>query len=173
MNKQNILPKNTIIKNKSKKVAKRAAGGFTLIEVLVVLGILAILATLVLVAVNPGRQFKMARDTRRAANVATILNAISQNISDHQGSFVCNGSVTAFPATTTIMSSVAGGFNAAPCLVPDYVSALPYDPGHEGAGYTNEVDYDTNYSIVQDSDGRVTIAAEGELAETGIISVTR
>jgi prepilin-type N-terminal cleavage/methylation domain-containing protein len=152
---------------------QKGRGGFTLIEILVVLGILAILATLVLVAVNPSRQFKMARDTKRAANVATILNAISQNISDHGGSFVCNGTISNLPTTAKVMSSDAAGFNLAECVVPDFISGLPYDPGVEGAHYTNEADYDTAYRVSQDTFGRVTIAADGELAETGEISATR
>jgi prepilin-type N-terminal cleavage/methylation domain-containing protein len=151
----------------------RKRGGFTLIEILVVLGILAILATLVLVAVNPGRQFKMARDTKRAANVATILNAVSQNIADHSGSFVCLGTTIGIPTTETEITSIEPGFNLAECIVPDYISGLPYDPGSDGAYYTNETDYNTAYRIIEDSAGRVTISADGELAESGVISATR
>lgn len=162
-------------KRKAKILSEGPNGksGFTLIEILVVLGILAILATLVLVAVNPSRQFKMARDTKRAANVATILNAVSQNIADHSGSFVCNGSITSLPPTATDISSAATGFDLAGCVVPDYISGLPYDPGSDAAYYTNETDYDTEYSVLQDAEGRVTIKAVGELAESGEIAATR
>lgn len=148
-------------------------GGFTLIEILVVLGILAILATLVLVAVNPGRQFKMARDTKRAANVATILNAVSQNIADHGGLFICEGTATVIPSTMQLIRSGSDGFDLAPCVVPDYISALPYDPGVYNSHYTNEVDYDTNYGISMDSSSRVTVTAQGELTDNGLITATR
>lgn len=163
------------MKNKIKHKAydRSKKGGFTLIEILVVLGILAILATLVLVAVNPGRQFKMARDTKRAANVATILNSISQNISDHGGSFICSGAITTLPATTTPIGSGSGEFNLAECVVPDYISALPYDPGIEDSHYTNEADYATHYGVSTDTEGRVTVSATGELADNAEITATR
>lgn len=153
-----------------KKYNKKA--GFTLIEILVVLGILAILATLVLVAVNPGKQFRMARDTKRAANVATILNAVSQNIADHGGIFTCAGTATFIPPTFSLISSEEDDFSLAPCVVPDYISALPVDPSMEGSYYTNEGDYQTNYKIKQDIQGRITIQATGEIPGDEI-SVTR
>ena len=50
--------------------------GFTLIEILVVIGIIAILAAIVIIAINPAKQFAQARNTQRTANVNAILNAI-------------------------------------------------------------------------------------------------
>ena len=144
--------------------------GFTLIEILVVIGIIAVLAAVVLVAVNPSRQFKLARDTQRVSNVNAILNAIGQNISEHKGELVCGTSVTSIPTNPVIIKS-AGGFDMVPCLVPAYISSLPFDPNASGAHLNVPSDYDTEYSISQDTNGRITISANGEI--TSPISVTR
>ncbi len=45
--------------------------GFTLIEILIVIGIIAILATIVIIAINPARQFAQARDTQRSPKPET------------------------------------------------------------------------------------------------------
>lgn len=146
--------------------------GFTLLEVLMVIGILAILAAVVLVAINPARQFKIARDTQRNSNVSTILNAIGQNMTDHAGSFACEGVIMQIPTTKTEMSSLEGGFDIATCIVPDYISVLPFDPSKEGANYTDETDYKTGYYIQADSEGRITVEADGEVSNSPI-RVTR
>ena len=57
--------------------------GFTLVELLVVIGILAILLAIVLIAVNPARQFAQARNTSRRSDVLTVLNAVNQYFADN------------------------------------------------------------------------------------------
>lgn len=144
--------------------------GFTLLEVLMVIGILAILASVVLVAINPARQFKIARDSQRSANIATILNAVGQNMTDHGGVFTCEGVITQIPYTKTLISD--SDFDLAPCIVPDYISTVPFDPSKNGASYVDETNYNTGYFIESDSEGRVKVSADGELSST-TLSVIR
>lgn len=147
--------------NKNKK-------GFTLIEILVVIGIIAVLAAVVLVAINPARQFKLARDSQRVANVTAILNAVGQNMAENKGIFQCGTTLT---TTLKNISSTSGDADIASCLVPTYVSSLPFDPSKTGAKFVSVSDYDTKYQISQDSDGRVKVSAVGEI--NADISVTR
>lgn len=155
------------------KQTNKKSRGFTLIEILVVIGIIAVLASVVIVAVNPSHQFKLARDSQRVSNVNAILNTIGQNISEHKGLFTCGSTTTALPSVPTIVRSATStsGFDLAACVVPAYISSLPFDPTVSGGHYTSASDYDTGYVIYQDAAGRVTANSTGEL--TASISVTR
>ncbi len=153
---------------------KEPSRGFTLIEVLVVIGIIAVLAAVVLVAVNPARQFKLARDSQRVSNVNALLNAVHQNISEHRGNFVCLGAVRDIPTIPTVIKSSLtpnDPGDIAACIVPDYLSALPNDPSIVGAHYASTTDYNTGYELFRDINGRITASSTGELTPT--ISVTR
>lgn len=146
--------------------------GFTLLEMLIVMALIAILVGIVVAVLNPARQFALARNSTRYSHLNTIMNGISANMAENAGVFTC--ATGALPAAATNMSNdTAGGdYDIAPCLVTDYLSSMPYDPSAAGAGWTSTASYDTGYSISQDAGGRITVAApSAELSET--ISLTR
>ncbi|MBP9701479.1 MAG: type II secretion system protein [Candidatus Pacebacteria bacterium] len=136
--------------------------GFTLLEVLIVIGIIAVLSAAVLVAVNPTRQFKLARDTQRLANVSAIANAISQNMSEHKGVFTCD-----YQIANTAEPISSANADILDCLVPTYISALPIDPSDPNARYVSATDYNTAYTVSRNaSTSRITVAAVGEIETT-------
>lgn len=55
---------------------KKFLRGFTLIELLIVIAILGILAAAVLVAANPGKRTKQAKDATRKSDVGQIATAL-------------------------------------------------------------------------------------------------
>ena len=139
--------------------------GFTLIELLLVIGIIAILAAIVIVAINPTKQLGDARNAQRRADVNTILNAVYQYSIDNNGNL---------PTTITTTSKIIckSGVNvdcdadgiSLNVLTGSYVVALPADP--QSATATG-----TNYTILK-SGNRVTVSAPGA-EQSATISVTR
>lgn len=138
--------------------------GFTLIEVLVVIGIIAILASIVIIAINPQRQFQQANNTQRWSNVNAILNAVHQYAVDNHGQL---------PTTTPAVATEICKRSAVSCvglvdlnmLVPTYVVDIPVDPT---CGSVNG----TCYNISTATGTRITVTApSAELGQS--ITVNR
>lgn len=138
--------------------------GFTLIEILIVIGVIIILATGIIISLNPGRQFAKARNAQRATHIQDIVKAIYQNISDNNGNFNCGAGD--IPNTLMTMATGTGNYDIASCLVPTYMPTLPVDP--RTGVWRGVSDYNTGYQIQRDqTTGRIIIRApSAELGET-------
>lgn len=158
-----------IKKQKNKKTKKRA--GFTLLEVVLVVTILAVLSAGLVLTLNPSVRFAKSRNNKREADVSMFLNAIGRRIADNKGLFACGAGV--LPAISTRMTSEVGGYDIASCLFPSYIPLVPHDPNGVGAHYTSVSDYNVGYDVWQDVvTGRVTVEAPfAELEDT--ISASR
>jgi prepilin-type N-terminal cleavage/methylation domain-containing protein len=141
---------------------------FTLIEILLVIGIIVLLAGAIIVAINPGRQFAKARNTQRTTDVNDLLNGIVQNMTENQGRWNCTTRVyyaTSLPASTATIVSASEADNTQinlSCLVPNILPKLPVDPSLPADSTT------TGYTLrYETSSGRITVCApSAELNET-------
>ncbi|MCC7290303.1 type II secretion system protein [bacterium] len=136
--------------------------GFTLIEILVVVALIAILATVTIVAINPNKNFADTRNAERASEVSAILSAVSQYVAGNN-TVASLGTIAACTATPTSIGTA--GLNLGTTLVPDYIPAIPADP-------TGGTDAVTGYTICTTATNRVQVNAPN--AENGkVISVTQ
>lgn len=137
---------------------KNSSQGFTLIEVLLVIAILAILAAVVIVAINPAKQFGEAQNAERRSDVRAILDAIHQYSIDNYGALPSD----AIPSGTSCVDEGADicqsevscdGVNLDELLVEEkYLTDIPADPSAAD-------DQITAYKIFQNNNGRVGVCA--------------
>ncbi len=122
--------------------------GFTLIELLVVIAIVAILSTVVFVALNPVGRFADARNARRFSDINSILTAIHQSIVDNDGALPAG--LATGQAATEIGTCVTCDNLTAPLAA--FLDSIPTDPSGGTAA-------NTGYFVEVDSNGIVTISA--------------
>ena len=151
---------------------RKLSSGFTLIETLLVMGILALLLSIAIVAINPARQFALANNTKRSSDVGSILNAIQQYMVDNLGNMPVG--MPAGGAGTRVIASGAGNADLCSSLVSKYLAALPTDPSAtNSAPIINCSSYNTGYvASVSASDNRITISAPNAQLSASI-AVTR
>jgi prepilin-type N-terminal cleavage/methylation domain-containing protein len=107
--------------------------GFTLIELLIVIGIIAILAAAVIIAINPGQQFKQARNATRWSHMNSVVNATYSYMISSGGSYPNCGS----PAITEGGNLV--DISLCATELADHIADLPFDPQRGGNSYDSSV----------------------------------
>jgi prepilin-type N-terminal cleavage/methylation domain-containing protein len=139
--------------------------GFTLLEILLVVAAIAILAGIVILAINPNKQLGDTRNAQRRADVNTILNAVYQYAIDNNGTLPA--SITVTPTGVCKSGGTCTGLIDLGVLTTNekYLVTLPYDPSTSTAN-------STNYNISKSANGRVTVAAPGA-EQSATITVTR
>jgi type IV pilus assembly protein PilA len=134
--------------------------GFTLIELLVVIGILAVLLTIVLIAINPARQFSQSNNTKRRSDVNAILNAVHQFAADNRGTLPTGITTSALPIRRSATPDPTTESDICASVVTLYLAALPSDPlTNNGASVTDCTQaYSTGYTIVRSAtNNRITV----------------
>ena len=150
------------------KSTKNTKKGFTLLEILLVVAAIAILAGIVIVAINPTKQLGDTRNAQRWSDVTTILNAVYQYAIDNNGTIPAGitGSATAI-CSTTGTNCDDEGFVDLGVLTTDekYIVEIPIDP-------QCETDFSSCYTIEKTSHDRVTVSAT-DSEQSMTIEVTR
>jgi prepilin-type N-terminal cleavage/methylation domain-containing protein len=157
--------------------------GFTLVELLIVIAVIAILAAAVYAALNPQKRFQDARDARRVTDANAILSALKLYQIDNKGndfmainyltvgnvymigaatgacnSVTCDTPVSSFNSCINISGLVSTGYLGAMPISPS--GAFSYNPGFSG------------YTITRQSNGIIIVRA-CESEDTDEISVSR
>jgi prepilin-type N-terminal cleavage/methylation domain-containing protein len=151
--------------------------GFTLLEILLVIGLIAALAVIVVVALNPAQRFNEARNSRRLSDIESILSAVQQymvdnkgatppGLSDYNGGEIQIGSASgSCNISTDVCSALMGNCLDLSSSLSRYLKNIPYDPQN------GSVDM-THYTIQMNSDNIITIRA-CDSTDSTISSVSR
>jgi len=83
--------------------------GFTLLELLIVIGILAILSTTIVLVINPAELLKKARDSQRISDLNTVKTAIAYYVTEESSPSI--GSLSTAQTYSDVSSVNCGGTN--------------------------------------------------------------
>ncbi|QQG44295.1 MAG: prepilin-type N-terminal cleavage/methylation domain-containing protein [Candidatus Roizmanbacteria bacterium] len=133
--------------------------GFTLLEITIVVALLAVVAAVILVILNPWAQIAKSHDAKRKADLAALQKALEEWYND-KGCYpkpdeicyndpvkVCQTNLGALNTRSFVsqICNICGNENTPPNQSPSfspYLSQLPCDPKHPNKKYLYEVESD-------------------------------
>jgi prepilin-type N-terminal cleavage/methylation domain-containing protein len=141
--------------------------GFTLLEILLVVGIISILAGIVILAINPTKQLGDTRNAQRRADVLTIINAVYQYSLDNDGAIPTVIDVKNDNYCASDNGVDVSELESDLVTTGDYLTAIPSDP------VDSDDNTDTNeYFILAKTSGRITVCAPNSVGEGNITSTS-
>ena len=146
----------------------KRSGGFTLLEILLVVGIIALLAGIVIVAINPAKQLATVRNTERRSDIKQINDALVQYYIDNfrypEGvdtlKEICD---TEALASSSVPSGLCTNLVNLSDLVPTYLTAIPKDPQGPVTALlpvANAATNGTGYDVMKTASGNIGVVAE-------------
>lgn len=143
--------------------------GFTILEIVIILAILVILATIGIALMNPVVQINKANDGRRKGELATMGRILEDFLNDKgrypRPSEICYDAGNYIPESGTTTCHMCGSNAASPNLAP-YLGTLPCDPQTPKSNYIYEVndeDEPTLYRIYS----RLAITSDPLISQLG------
>ncbi len=128
--------------------------GFSMLEMLIVVAIIALLVGATVIGINPLVQFGRGRDAERIVHVRSLHDSIYRKIVQQNGAWNCESG--SFPREVTVegpvfvrIGSGTGQYDLCSCVVPSPLSEFPIDPGMDESEITDCGDYDSGYDIWQ------------------------
>jgi len=162
------------IKNMEKLYKKaigegRKEGGFTLVELLVVVAIIAVLAGVVIVAINPAALLQKSRDATRLQDIENMHKALSLALADGEIQLTATGSCSS--CTTSTGTQAVDGTGWVKFTIPTgktglakYLPTLPMDPLNTGSNvYTygsTTAGYELN-AVLESADNTAKMSTDG------------
>jgi len=108
------------------KVNSKKLKGFTLLELLLVIAIVAVLAGIVMIGLKPAEKLSIATSTKYLQNANDIEKALNTYMVDNSGNVPTSLSILTY-GYYDICKTTASGCVSLTDLVPKYLPALPID----------------------------------------------
>ena len=107
---------------------RETKSAFTLVEILIVIGLLAILAVVTFVIINPAQRINAANDTQRREEVREIQKAIEVYSTQNGGSLPTVSGNSLPVVTNANVLTLGAPASTLDGFTPVYMKAIPLDP---------------------------------------------
>ncbi len=127
----------TASRERSGETRNPRSGGFTLLELIIVVALIGLILTALIIAINPNQQFAKARDAKRKSDLAQLKKTFEDYYNDKncypKPQEVCTDGLNGDGSQNPICTICSNTFSP-------YMTKLPCDPEHPQRRYLYRVD---------------------------------